>query len=129
MRGGATPAAIAPSPRMLGGGSTSRMTPRVPNAGEVSSRLQATPRAPKNGQGGSSTQPQSYRGAQASGRPRYATAGKAYTISPAEMGVLERDKMLYLAKKLVHLSILLEQDTVTEDFKYPGFHGSPGGYS
>ena len=38
------------------------------------------------------------------------------------MGQLERDKMLYLAKKLVHLSILLEQDTVTEDFKYPSFH-------
>ena len=33
--------------------------------------------------------------------------------------------MLYLAKKLVHLSILLEQDTVTEDFKYPSFHSPP----
>ena len=30
--------------------------------------------------------------------------------------------MLYLAKKLVHLSILLEQDTVMEEFKYPSFH-------
>jgi len=48
-----------------------------------------------------------------------------YEISPTQIGALERDKMLYLAKKLVHLSILLEQDTVTEDFKYPSFH-SPG---
>ena len=35
------------------------------------------------------------------------------------------DKMLYLAKKLVHLSILLEQDTVTEDYKYPSFYSPP----
>ena len=34
--------------------------------------------------------------------------------------------MLYLAKKLVHLSILLEQDTVTDDALYPSFHGRPG---
>ena len=38
------------------------------------------------------------------------------------MGTLERDKMLYLAKKLVHLSILLEQDTVSEDVSYPKFN-------
>ena len=90
------------------GGATPRMTPRVPNAGEVSQRL--TPRAPNP------ATPQ-----------RAAYRGKAQNIeiSPEhvkQMGSLDRDKMLYLSKKLVHLSILLEQDTVVEDFKYPSFH-------
>ena len=112
---------IAPSPRQalsFRGQASARMTPRVPLPGEVSSRL--TPRAPhSHGSGGASSQQRAmttpaYRGVGGNGR--------AYEISPSQMGSLERDKMLYLAKKLVHLSILLEQDTVTDDFKYPSFH-------
>jgi hypothetical protein len=116
--GGASARAGASSAR--GGQLSSRMTPRVPLAGEVSSRL--TPRMPhaggvaSSGRGASSrSTPSAYRGG----------PGRAYQINPTLMGALERDKMLYLAKKLVHLSILLEQDTVTEDFKYPSFHAPP----
>ena len=118
---------IAPSPRAsFRGQASARMTPRVPLPGEVSSRL--TPRGPHSNGGTPSSQQQramttpAYRGVGGNGR--------AYDVSPVQMGSLERDKMLYLAKKLVHLSILLEQDTVTEDFKYPSFHSpSPSMYS
>ena len=48
--------------------------------------------------------------------------GRQYEISPSACASLKRDEMLYLAKKLVHLSILLEQDTVVDDFAYPSFH-------
>ena len=34
---------------------------------------------------------------------------KAVEIAESQMAGLDQDKMLYLAKKLVHLSILLEQ--------------------
>ena len=115
--------ASARSPQSARGGTTARMTPRVPMAGEVSSRL--TPRAPHHGGAvsnrGSSSRvtPSAYRGGNS----------RAYEVSPSQMGGLERDKMLYLAKKLVHLSILLEQDTVQDDFKYPSFHSpQPAGY-
>ena len=98
---------ITPSPRAsFRGQASARMTPRVPLAGEVSSRL--TPRTPfsNGGAGGSGVvTPQQQ-------RPAYrglAGNGRNYEISPQQMGSLERDKMLYLAKKLVHLSILLEQ--------------------
>ena len=45
---------------------------------------------------------------QRSSRPAY-KLNRDYAVSPVQIGSLERDKMLYLAKKLVHLSILLEQ--------------------
>ena len=32
------------------------------------------------------------------------------------------DSMLYLTKKLVHLALTLEQDTVAEDTAYPSFY-------
>lgn len=113
--GGAQPASPAPQ---KAGAMSQRMTPRIPNAGEVSLRL-TTPRAPK-GSPGSATGRSSFR------TPAYrGGVGKNYDISPVAMGSLERDKMLYLAKKLVHLSILLEQDTVTEDYKYPSFYSPP----
>ena len=96
------------------------MTPRVPLAGDVSSRL--TPRAPssRGGAGGvagsrssRNQTPSAYRGL---------GNGRQAQINPSQMGKLPRELMLPLTKKLVHLSILLEQDTVTEDFKYPSFH-------
>ena len=126
---GAAGAAQAPPMSQRGGGATPRMTPRVPLAGEVSSRL--TPRAPSggtHGSGGASGRnsqratPSAYRGGN----------GRTYDINQSQIGSLPTEKMVYLAKKLVHLSILLEQDTVTEDFKYPSFHSpnpSPNPYS
>ena len=99
------------------------MTPRIPNAGEVSSNSGVTPCSylPKNTVGGHAT------GRASNRTPAYqkASCKNAYDVSLVQMGSLERDKMLYLAKKLVHLSILLEQDTVTEDFKYPSFYAPP----
>ena len=100
--GGAT----APPMSQRGGQATPRMTPRVPHAGEVSSRL--TPRMPLNGGGGGSGR-SSHRSGEGSHRPAYRGNGRVYEINPKTMSTLERDKMLYLAKKLVHLSILLEQ--------------------
>ena len=90
LRGGATQAAIAPSPRMEGAKS-SRMTPRVPNAGEVSSRL--TPRRPNDGDA-QTNRHASHRGAPSS-RPAYraVAGGKQFDISPVQMGSLERDKV------------------------------------
>jgi hypothetical protein len=104
-------------------GST-RMTPRVPLAGDVSSRL--TPRGAPSTRGGAVAGSRSSRNQTPSAYRGMGGNGRQYEINPSQMGRLDREKMLYLAKKLVHLSILLEQDTVTEDFKYPSFH-SPFG--
>jgi len=96
------------------GDGMTRMTPRVPLAGDVS-KTTMTPRgggAAVHASGRSSSRTPAYRGSN----------GRQYEISPVKIGALERDKMLYLAKKLVHLSILLEQDTVVDDFAYPSFH-------
>ena len=38
------------------------------------------------------------------------------------MATLGADSMLYLTKKLVHLALTLEQDTVAEDTAYPSFY-------
>ena len=42
-------------------------------------------------------------------------------VTPADMMKVDASSMTYLAKKLFNLSILLEQDTVSEDIKYPTF--------
>ena len=90
--GGATAAAVVPSPRMAGA-MTNRMTPRVPNAGDVSSRL--TPRMPHNSGDGGRGGSDSFRG-MPSGRPAYRTSGggKQVEISPEQMSLLEQEKVL-----------------------------------
>ena len=45
-------------------------------------------------------------------------------VSPEKMVSVvggQFDQFIYLTKKLVHLSVLLEQDTVSEDTRYPTF--------
>ena len=103
-----------------------RMTPRVPLAGAVSGQGGLAPRAPHNGGSGSSRGGGSSRHG-AHGTPTAYRGGlvKQYSIDTTALGSLPKEKMFFLAKKLVHLSILLEQDTVTEDFRYPSFHGGP----
>ena len=39
-----------------------------------------------------------------------------------QVATLGADSMLYLTKKLVHLALTLEQDTVAEDTAYPSFY-------
>merc|ERR1712167_523770 len=54
-------------------------------------------------------------------------AAPAFNVSPtppitaARMGEVGASDLTFLAKKLVHLSILLEQDTVCTDTAYPSF--------
>ena len=42
-------------------------------------------------------------------------------VSPEKMMTVKSDSFAYLTKKLVHLSVLLEQDTISDDTKYPSF--------
>tara|TARA_B110001452_G_scaffold67890_1_gene54659 strand:- start:4789 stop:6057 length:1269 start_codon:yes stop_codon:yes gene_type:complete len=90
------------------GGMTPRMTPRVPNSGDVAPKM--TPRMPlgsnQSGRNGSST----------------ARGGENIVIRPEQVATLSRDTLRFLTKKLVHLTVLLEQDTVADDAKYPSFY-------
>ena len=61
--------------------------------------------------------PRGFRGMKQSPVPESCTV----KITPADMEKVETKDMLYLTKKLFNLSILLEQDTVSEDIKYPTF--------
>ena len=92
-----------------GGGGTARMTPRVPNGGDVAPKM--TPRMPQNGGRGNST-------------ARGGTAGAEgpIVVRPEQVATLSRDVLRFLTKKLVHLTVLLEQDTVADDAKYPSFY-------
>ena len=89
------------------GGMTPRMTPRVPNSGDVAPKM--TPRMPlgsnQSGRNGSST----------------ARGSENIVIRPEQVATLSRDTLRFLTKKLVHLTVLLEQDTVSEDVSYPKF--------
>ena len=42
-------------------------------------------------------------------------------ITPEQVAKVDPGSMAYLAKKLYNLSMLLEQDTVSEDLAYPTF--------
>ncbi len=104
-------AGYAPSPRGRGGGDglTPRMTPRVPHAGNT----RMTPRTPR---AASASASQTSSG-------RYLGAGrKVAEIDMAKVRTLDAERMLYLTKKLVHLSLLLEKDTGFSDALYPSFH-------
>ena len=80
------------APTPRGGG---RMTPRVPHAGDV----KMTPRGPAQ-----------------------SAPGADLVIAAKQVATLGADSMLYLTKKLVHLALTLEQDTVAEDTAYPSFY-------
>lgn len=89
------------------GGGTARMTPRVPNSGDVAPKM--TPRMPLGG------------GRAGSGTAR-GGAAEPVVLKPEQVATLDRDKIKFLTKKLVHLTVLLEQDTVADDAKYPSFY-------
>ena len=98
------------------GGNTARLTPRMPPP-LPSNR----PRVPLGGVGDAANAlgtPRGFRGMKAqSGNIPVNTA----LVTPADMLKVDGPSMTYLAKKLFNLSILLEQDTVSEDIKYPTF--------
>lgn len=95
---------------MTGGSSTSappRMTPRVPTAGDTAAKMEqiTTPRG---------IQMQTPRA------PPF-VAPLAEPITPARMMGANAPDLTFLTKKLIQLSILLEQDTVATDTAYPSF--------
>ena len=93
-----------------GGGGTARMTPRVPNGGDIAPKM--TPRMPVGGHG-----------AHRPGfTPRGSKPSEPVVLRPEQVATLDRDTMKFLTKKLVHLTVLLEQDTVADDAKYPSFY-------
>ena len=102
-----------PKPRQRGGGmtnrsgSTARMTPCVPNSGDVAPKM--TPRMPLGGNRPGFT-------------PRGAKPSEPVVLRPEQVATLDLDTMRFLTKKLVHLTVLLEQDTVADDAKYPSFY-------
>ena len=89
------------------GGGTARMTPRVPNNGDVAPKM--TPRMPIGGHRPGFT-------------PRGSKPSEPVVLRPEQVATLDRDTMKFLTKKLVHLTVLLEQDTVADDSKYPSFY-------
>ena len=72
------------------------ITPRVPGSSDVAQRM--TPRVPK-GMG----LPELNLSAEVTATP---------PVSPEKMMTVKMDAFAYLTKKLVHLSVLLEQDTI-----------------
>ena len=44
-------------------------------------------------------------------------------ITPSDMTKVSGKDMAYLTKKLFNLSLLLEQDTISDDVNYPTFSG------
>ena len=46
---------------------------------------------------------------------------KSPSITQQQLSPLKTEQISYLAKKLVHLSVMLEQDTVLGDTAYPTF--------
>ena len=87
------------------------MTPRVPNQIEV----KMTPRAPSGGLTPRRPAPISSEQSSPSKLPL------SPSITKAQMSPLPRETLSALSKKLVHLSIMLEQDTVADDTRYPTF--------
>ena len=49
------------------------------------------------------------------------TPPKSPSITQQQLSPLKTEQISYLAKKLVHLSVMLEQDTVLSDTAYPTF--------
>ena len=83
------------TPRVPGQGDVAKMTPRVPSSGGM------TPRRSVETPNGTPKSPQ---------------------ITTQQLSPLSTKTLSYLSKKLVHLSVMLEQDTVLSDTAYPAFH-------
>ena len=97
------------------------LTPRVPQNVPTSNRgglrpLADSPQGVGNFANGTGT-PRGFRGMTHPQREAQCEA----TIDTAKLALLGSTDMKYLAKKLFNLSMLLEQDTVSEDVSYPKF--------
>jgi len=94
---GSSPIANVPmTPRVPGNADVVKvMTPRVPSGGDITARRFM---AENNG-----------------------TAPRSPAITVQQLSPLSSQKLSYLSKKLVHLSVMLEQDTVLSDTAYPTF--------
>ena len=83
------------TPRVPGGADLVKLTPRVPSGGDMTPRRRAA-----DGNGATPKSPQ---------------------ITTQQLSPLSTQTLSYLSKKLVHLSVMLEQDTVLSDTAYPTF--------
>ena len=89
---------------------TPRLTPRVPGAGDMA---KMTPRVPTSG-GGDMT-------ARRLMAESMGSTPKSPQITTQQLSPLSTKTLSYLSKKLVHLSVMLEQDTLVSDTAYPTF--------
>jgi len=106
--------AASPTARGVG---TARLTPRMPPP-----QQSARPRVPLGGVGNVANAlgtPRGFRGMKASAAN--SDAGATTRITPSDMCKVDAGSMAYLAKKLFNLSVLLDQDTVSDDCAYPTF--------
>ena len=101
-----TPRASMPSP-FKDVPSTPRMTPRVPGSSDVKNMI--TPRVPSSGD------------MTARRLAAEASAPKSPQITAQQLSPVSSKQLSYLSKKLCHLSLMLEQDTVVSDTAYPTF--------
>ena len=84
------------TPRVPGNADVAKLTPRVPSGGDMTARRLA---AESNGGG----------------------APKSPQITKDQLSPIATQTLSYLSRKLVHLSVMLEQDTVLSDTAYPTF--------
>jgi ankyrin repeat protein len=113
------PQPVSPMPSMQSPFSdvpnTPRLTPRVPGKPDVNrAAAMLTPRVPSNTRGDSTARRLAAEAA--NGSP------KSPSITAKQLTPVSTEKLSYLSKKLVHLSVMLEQDTVLSDTAYPTFH-------
>ena len=92
---------------------TPRLTPRVPGAGDIASG-RMTPRVPSGGD-------MTARRLAGLDLGSNGATPKSPQITPQQLSPLSTKNLSYLSKKLVHLSVMLEQDTVLSDTAYPTF--------
>ena len=95
------------------GSMTQRMTPRVPRVGAVA-EPKLTPRVPRRRttEGAENLPPRA-----AEGRSGAPVGG----VSLPQLLKMDNQSISYLARKLINLSTLLNQDTVSNDRHYPSF--------
>ena len=92
---------------------TPRLTPRVPGNMDVAKVM--TPRVPSGSFGGDMT------ARRMMALDSQKNVPKSPQITTQQLSPLKAETLSYLSKKLVHLSVMLEQDTVLSDTAYPTF--------
>ena len=100
---------------------TPRLTPRVPGMREVQQTM-LTPRVPSSYSGGDLTARRLAAEAAAQQHGASPKTPSSPAITTQQLSPLSTKEIGRLAKKLVHLSVMLEQDTVLSDTAYPTFH-------